>query len=171
MAKSWLLVGTVMVSLAAAPPAFAYGGGMGGGAAGVSALQSQLHLGNRDVETLKQAQEAIDFKEWDKAILLLTDLTQRFDRSADLENLLGFSYRMHGEYQPAFTHYEKALALDPRHKGALEYQGEAFLETDQLPKAETNLSTLKTACGGQACQEYALLKGAIDRYKAKARIN
>ena len=116
-------------------------------------------------------QEAIDFKEWDKAIALLVDLTARFDRSADLENLLGFSYRMHGEYQQAFNHYEKALALDPRHKGALEYQGEAFLETDQLPKAETNLSTLKTACGGQACQEYALLKVAIDRYKAKARIN
>jgi tetratricopeptide (TPR) repeat protein len=175
VAKSWLLMGAMTIALGAAAPAFAYGGGSGGGGAGggggVAAIQAKLSLATRDVDALKHAQEAIDFKEWDKAILILSDLTTRFDRSADLENLLGFSYRMHGEFQQAFNHYDKALALDPKHKGALEYEGEAFLETDQLPKAETNLSTLKTACGGQACQEYALLKGAIDRYKAKARIN
>jgi len=173
MTKSWLLAGTLLLSLGASAPAFAYGMGGGGGAGGgaMAAVQSQLHLATRDIDALKRAQEAVDFKDWEKAILILTDLTARFDRSADLENMLGFSYRMHGEYAEAFRHYDRALALDPHHKGALEYQGEAYLETDQLPRAETNLSSLRTACDGQACVEYAALKGAIDRYKAKARIN
>jgi len=175
MVKSWAAIGAMLISIGMATPAFAYGGGMGGGAgggaAGLAALQSQLHLATHDVEAVKRAQEAIDFKEWDEAILILTDLTGRFAANADLENMLGFSYRMSGHYQEAFRHYDKALMLDPKHKGALEYEGEAYLETNQLPRAETNLTSLQAACGGQACQEYALLRGAIDKYKAKARIN
>ena len=169
MTRSWLAVGSLLLSLGAVP-AFGYSEGGGGGAAAVAAIQQQYALATRDLDAVKKAQEAIDFKEWDQAIAILVDLTTRFDRSADLENLLGFSYRMLGQYQQAFAYYDRTLAIDPMHKGALEYEGEAYLETDQLPKAEANLASLRSACAG-ACKEVALLQSAIDRYKAKARIN
>ena len=62
-------------------------------------------------------------------------MSQSMPQDADVVNLLGFSYRMLGQYPQAFIYYDKALAIDPTHKGALEYEGEAYLETHQLPKA------------------------------------
>jgi len=38
--------------------------------------------------------------------------------------------------------YEKALALDPRHLGAHEYIGEAYLALDDLAKAKEHLARL-----------------------------
>jgi tetratricopeptide (TPR) repeat protein len=165
MTRIGLAAGLLILSLGATGPAFAYG------SLDVVNLPVAANLGRGDAETLKQAVDAVNFKEWDKAVTLLTYVTAQIDESADTENLLGYSHRMLGHYPEAFRHYDRALSLDPRHKGALEYEGEAYLETNQLNKAEGNLSTLKAACGAQACPEYALLQGAIDRYKAKARIN
>ena len=95
-------------------------------------------------------------------------MSQSNAQDANVENLLGFSYRMLGQYQQAFSYYDRALAIDPMHKGALEYEGEAYLETHQLPKAETNLATLKRACAG-GCAEVTRLEQAIARYKKQAK--
>ncbi|MGH6982325.1 MAG: tetratricopeptide repeat protein, partial [Stellaceae bacterium] len=73
--------------------------------------------------------------------------------------------------EDALSSYDKALAIDPTHKGALEYEGEAYLETNQLPKAMNNLATLKRACGSAGCAEIAQLQSAIGRYKKQAKIN
>jgi len=98
-------------------------------------------------------------------------MSQSMPQDADVVNLLGFSYRMLGQYPQAFIYYDKALAIDPAHKGALEYEGEAYLETNQLPKAMNNLATLKRACGSAGCAEIAQLESAIGRYKKQAKIN
>jgi len=163
MTNPGLWAAMLVLWLGAATPALAYGTAPN--------VDIKPNLEDRDAATFQQARQAVQFKDWDTAITLLSDLTRRNDRSADLENMLGYSYRMRGRYAEAFAHYDKALTLDPAHKGALEYEGEAYLETNQLPKAERHLSTLRAACGAQTCQEYALLKGAIDRYKSKASIN
>ena len=42
-----------------------------------------------------------------------------------------------------------ALRLDPRHRGALEYSGERYLITDNLPKAEQRLAALDKANGNK----------------------
>ena len=118
-----------------------------------------------------KALAAIAVKDWSGAIALLNEVAAGDPKNADVQNLLGYSYRMRGEYAQAFLYYGKALAIDPSHKGALEYEGEAYLETNQLPKAAANLSALKAACGAEACPEIAMLDDAINRYKAKAKIN
>jgi tetratricopeptide (TPR) repeat protein len=41
--------------------------------------------------------------------------------------ILGFSFRKMGNLDKAAFYYEKALTISPKHKGALEYQGEMFL--------------------------------------------
>lgn len=120
---------------------------------------------------LAKARAAIAAKDYPGAIRILFDLSKNSPQNADVENLLGFSYRMLGQYQQAFSYYDRALAIDPMHKGALEYEGEAYLETNQLPKAETNLATLKRACAAAGCAEIAQLAQAIDRYKMHAKLN
>src|SRR5665213_2439007 len=118
---------------------------------------------------LTKARAAIAAKNWTGAIALLYPMSQGNPQDADVENLLGYSYRMLGQYPQAFLYYDKALAIDPTHKGALEYEGEAYVETKQLAKAESNLATLKRACGTAGCPEIAQLTGAIDRYKMHAK--
>jgi hypothetical protein len=71
---------------------------------------------------------------------------------------------------PAKLSYDRALAIAPLHKGALEYEGEAFLETRQLSKAEANLVALRRACPS-GCEELADLQSGIARYKTHATMN
>jgi len=120
---------------------------------------------------LAQARAAIAARDYPGAIRILYGASQSNPQNADVQNLLGYSYRMLGQYPQAFVYYDKALAIDPMHRGALEYEGEAYLETNQLPKAMTNLATLKRACGSAGCPEIAQLESAIGRYKKQAKIN
>jgi Flp pilus assembly protein TadD len=62
--------------------------------------------------------------------------------NADVFNLLGFSYRKSGDTGRAAPNYETALRINPRHRGALEYQGELFLMLNQPEKAEANLAKI-----------------------------
>ena len=91
----------------------------------------------------------------------IAELTPLLDthQHADVYNLLGFSYRKTGDREQAFIFYAKALDFDPRHKGALEYQGELFVETGQIDKARQNLVQLKQLCAD--CEELEDLKKAI----------
>jgi tetratricopeptide (TPR) repeat protein len=124
-----------------------------------------------DSSQITKARDAIAAKDYPGAIAILYKLSQGSPQDADVANLLGFSYRMLGQYPQAFTYYDRALALNPMHKGALEYEGEAYLETNQLPKAMGNLATLKRACGASGCAEIAQLETAIGRYKKQAKMN
>jgi tetratricopeptide (TPR) repeat protein len=126
---------------------------------------------SNDSAGLTQARAAIAAKDYPGAIKILYMLSQSSPQNADVVNLLGFSYRMLGQYPQAFAYYDRALAIDPMHRGALEYEGEAYLETHQLPKAEANLATLRRACGSAGCPEIGQLAQAIDRYKMHAKLN
>ena len=66
----------------------------------------------------------------------------------------------------AFSDYDKALSLQPKHRGAHEYVGEAYLMVGNLPKAEEHLLILNNLCGFD-CEEFRDLKRAVDEYKAK----
>lgn len=79
---------------------------------------------------------------------------------ADLYNLLGFAYRKTGDYRRAEENYGKALRLDPNHLGALEYQGEMFLETNRVEQARLNLRCLVTLCP-RGCEELDDPRAAI----------
>jgi hypothetical protein len=58
------------------------------------------------------------------------------------------------------TWYRKALDADPTHRGALEYQGELYVEMGQVDKARENLATLDRLCWF-GCEEERDLKEAI----------
>jgi hypothetical protein len=67
-----------------------------------------------------------------------------------------------------FKHYNEALRIDPKHKGANEYLGEAYLMVNNLPKAKEQLAVLDKLCFF-SCKEYSELKKSIADYEAKPR--
>jgi Flp pilus assembly protein TadD len=109
---------------------------------------------------------AIEAKDWNAAIKSLSSAALRDTRNADIENYLGYAYRQSGQLQPALTHYQRALKLDPRHRGAHEYIGEAYLLTNNVAKAEEHLAALQRICL-IPCEEYEDLKKAIADYRAR----
>jgi Flp pilus assembly protein TadD len=110
---------------------------------------------------------AIAAKDWSTAIRLLSSAALRDTRNADIENYLGYAYRQSGQLQTAFTHYERALQINPRHRGAHEYMGEAYLMANNLSKAEEHLAALQRICL-IPCEEYDDLKKAVADYRARA---
>jgi len=112
------------------------------------------------------AVQAVEAKNWDQAIALLNRAAARDDKNADIENYLGYAERNRGNMDVAFKHYEKALALNPKHRGAHEYVGEAYLLTGNLKKAEEHLAALDKLCFFP-CEEYSELKEKVAEYKKK----
>lgn len=115
---------------------------------------------------LLQAKALVDAQKFAEALPLLKGVVERDPKSADGYNLLGFSHRKLGDQQTALVLYQKALDLDPSHRGANEYMGELFLEMGDLARAEARLDKLDSACFF-GCEEYTDLKQAIAAYKAK----
>ena len=88
--------------------------------------------------------------------------------SADLNNYLGYTHRNLKQFEPAFKYYKRAIELDPRHRGAHEYIGEAYLLVGDLPNAEKHLAALRGICL-LPCEELEDLEKAVAAYRAKAR--
>ena len=109
---------------------------------------------------------AIAARDWPAAIRSLSSAALRDTRSADIQNYLGYAYRQSGQLERAFAHYERALRLDPRHRGAHEYVGEAYLLVNNLPKAEEHLAALQRICL-IPCEEYEDLKKAVADYRRR----
>lgn len=116
-----------------------------------------------DVAAGKQALEA---RQWTAAIKALSTAALRDTRNADIQNWLGYAYRNAGQLAKAFDHYERALTLNPRHRGAHEYVGEAYLIAGQPDKAEQHLKALQSICL-VPCEELDELKGKIERYRQR----
>ena len=111
---------------------------------------------------------AIEAKQWSVAIAALSSAALRDTRNADIQNYLGYAYRNAGQLDAAFRHYERALALNPRHRGAHEYVGEAYLIVNNLAKAEEHLVALQQICL-IPCEEVEELKEKIEAYKRSGK--
>lgn len=120
-------------------------------------------------DRLATARDAIKAKDWQKSISELSLQAKEKPGNADTYNLLAYSLRKQAmpDLPKAFEYYRLALKTDPRHKGAHEYIGEAYLMDKQPVKAEEHLASLKTICGNTACEEYQELAKSIAAYKAK----
>jgi len=91
---------------------------------------------------------------------------KRFPDAANLHNELGYSHRKLGQFDKAFEHYKRALAIDPRHRGAHEYIGEAYLQVGDVPSAEKHLAALRSICL-LPCDELKELQAAIEAQRAQ----
>lgn len=105
------------------------------------------------------AEDAILAGDFEAALPILAALTKDEPDNADAWNLLGFASRKSGDLAAAEVAYSTALTIDPDHLGALEYQGEMFLDLMQPDKARANLARLQELCG--ECEEAEDLARAV----------
>ena len=107
-----------------------------------------------------EAVALIAAEKYQEAILPLQSAEKTAQNDADIQNLLGFVHRKTGKLDAAGGYYQRALEINPKHKGALEYQGELFLMRGDKDAAEANLAKLDKICW-LGCSEYDDLKKAI----------
>ena len=112
-----------------------------------------------------EAERAVKRGDYPAAIRLLEGVVAKDQRNADAYNLLAYSMRKSGDPAKSIPIYEKALAIDPKHKGAHEYLGEAYLALGDLDKAKQHLATLDKLCFFP-CEEYTDLKKAVQAYES-----
>ena len=115
---------------------------------------------------LEQARAAIGRQDWAGAQAILRQAVARSPQSADAHNLYAYSMRKgtHPEMDLVFRHYNEALRIDPQHRGAHEYIGEAYLMTGNLAKAREHLAQLDQLCK-TGCEEQAALKREISLFE------
>lgn len=103
---------------------------------------------------------AVAKSDWKGAIVEFKKAVTTDPKDADANNMLAYSYRKSGDLTNAFAFYKVALTINPKHRGALEYQGEAYVMAGKLSEAKANLGKLKTVCGA-TCAEYKDLAATI----------
>ena len=158
------IVGLTVVAcvLGLSVPAFAAGGGGGGESTSSSAPSKPVD------PNFAQAKALIEARQYGAALPLLQQVVAKDPRNPEAYNLMGFATRNSGNPQGSLQYYSQALTLDPKHIGAHEYAGEAYLMLDRLPEAEQHLARLDSLCVF-GCTEYRMLKAAIANYKAGRR--
>ena len=115
----------------------------------------------------ESGKKAIEAQNWKAALDSFSRVASREPNNADIQNHLGYAWRKSGNLDLAFKHYNEALRLDPGHKGAHEYIGEAYLMANNLPKAEEHLARLDQLCFF-SCEEFRDLKKAIGEHRRRA---
>src|SRR5215475_6161559 len=158
------LVMASLVAVFALGPVLAFGAGGGGGGGD----DARTPPGKPEDPDYTAAVKAIKAKNYAAAIPLLEAVVTRDDTNADAYNWLAYATRKNGDPGKSVPIYEKALAIDPKHRGAHEYIGEAYLALNNLPKAKEHLARLDKLCFFP-CSEYTDLKKAVQAYEKNGR--
>ena len=151
MARKFFIIGAIMIASLPGAQAFAAGGD------DYAPTVAKPAAYNKALVLIKD-------KNYNKAIVKLKEAEGAAKKDADIQNLLGFAHRKSGKLDAAGKYYKSALALDSKHKGALEYQGELFLMLGDKASAEKNLQKLDKICW-LGCSELDDLRTAIRNYK------
>jgi len=153
--RSTLIALIAALSFGLAASAFAAGGG--GGSDQPAAKPADPNY--------TRAKAMIEARDYANALPLLQQVVAKDPKNADAYNLMGFATRKSGNPNGSLQYYQQALAIDPRHLGAHEYIGEAYLMLDQPAQADQHLARLDSLCVF-GCAEYRMLKTAVANYKA-----
>jgi tetratricopeptide (TPR) repeat protein len=90
--------------------------------------------------------DAFKRKDWEGTVANLTLVVLRRPWHDNAHAMLGFAWRKLGNFDLSLEHYDAALSLNPRHKGALEYLGEAYLELGRIEDAQATYRRLVGVC-------------------------
>ena len=131
-----------------------------------------LAAGDPPAETrdpvIEKAAAATKRQDWAGAADVLKSGLSTDPNNANYHNLYAYSLRKgaNPDMNLVFKHYNEALRIDPKHRGAHEYIGEAYLMVGNVAKAKEHLSTLDKLCFFP-CVEYTDLKKSIAEYEKK----
>jgi len=149
----------LIIALLAFPVALLAAGGNGGDSASAPADP-----------VIAAVQDATSRKDYAKASEILREAVAKTPDNADYHNLYAYAVRKgaNPNMDLVFKHYNEALRLNPKHRGAHEYLGEAYLMVGDLGKAKEHLAQLDRLCFFP-CGEYSDLKKTVAEYEAKQK--
>ena len=160
-----ILTATVVLLLGAGLTDHARADGGGG-----SDSRENVSRGKPEDPDYTAAVRAIKADKYGEAIPLLQRVVGRDAKNADAFNWLAYATRRNGDASAALPLYEKALAIDPKHRGAHEYIGEAYLVLGNVAKAKEHLARLDSLCF-LPCSEYRDLKKAVEQYEKTGKVS
>ena len=126
---------------------------------------SEEELKGKAAQDLAAAKKLIKKEKYYRAIYFLKEALEADAKSADIHNNLGFAYRKMEKFDKSMDAYNKALQIDPNHKGALDYQGELFLTLKKPAEAQKNWKKLQELCP-RGCPDLTKLQKAITSYNS-----
>jgi Tfp pilus assembly protein PilF len=106
----------------------------------------------------------IQHKQYAEAIPHLESALADKPQDTNALNYLGYAKSMVADYDSALYYYQRALAIDPNHRGVHENLGQLYLAKNDLASAQKELATLATLCAS-GCDERDTLAKAIADYK------
>ena len=117
---------------------------------------------------LQGAAQASERKDWAGAQSILKDAVASNPGNAEYHNMYAYNLRKgpNPDMSLVFKHYNEALRIDPKHRGAHEYIGEAYLMVGNVAKAKEHLVQLDKLCFFP-CVEFTDLKKAIAEREKK----
>jgi tetratricopeptide (TPR) repeat protein len=117
---------------------------------------------------LERVAQAEERGEWALAAAALREALASDPGKAEYHNRYAYALRkgQSPDMGLVFKHYNEALRLDPKHRGAHEYIGEAYLMVGNLAKAKEHLGVLDKLCF-LPCSQYTDLKKAISDYEKR----
>ncbi len=86
-----------------------------------------------------QVRDMIKVEHYKQAIPLLNKVIAQRPKNADALNILAYRHRKTDDVQASQANYKKALAIDPSHKDAPEYNSELYSRMVGLANAEGHL--------------------------------
>ena len=106
--------------------------------------------------------------DYTKASAILRDALAKAPANAEYHNLYAYALRKgaNPDMDLVFKHYGEALRINPKHRGAHEYIGEAYLMTGDLASAEKHLQALRSICT-LSCEEMRDLQAAVEAHRRK----
>ncbi len=140
-------------------PAFGMGGNSGGYG---GSMMRDTDPGN---EAYATALRLIKHEKFAEAIPYLDTALEQRPKNADILNYEGYAHRMTGDYDASLDYYNRALAINPDHRGVHEYLGELYLQKKQPDKAQAELAVLDRLCPSD-CAEKDTLTASIAKYQA-----
>ena len=119
---------------------------------------------------LERAAQASERKDWAGAQAILKDAVAQNPGNPEYHNMYAYNLRKgpNPDMSLVFRHYNEALRINPKHRGANEYLGEAYLMVGNVAKAKEQLATLDKICF-LPCREHTELKNSIAAYEAKGK--
>ncbi len=117
---------------------------------------------------IENTQAAIARQDWKLAQDITREAVTKNPANADYQSLYAYSIRKgdNPNMDEVFRHYNEALRIDPSHRNAHEYLGEAYLMTGNLDKAKEHLQILDKLCFFP-CEQYSMLKKAVADYETR----